>query len=186
MGLLKRAKTLGYATLVLLLILVFTLSACKKRQSPSAQDETQNGLAQAVTPSGALPKTSGSAQQETQNGPAQTVAQSRALPQTSDDKIPLRILYVGLVNTERQEDFVAFLSKNFGEVKTADLYAFKEEQTKDSDVVILDKDGIQWAGEGGRPLWDLKVSALYSRPTVSLGIPGAFWAARMRLKTGYM
>jgi hypothetical protein len=186
MGLLKRAKTLGYATLVLLLTLVFTLSACKRRQSPSAQEEAQNGLAQTVTPSRTLAKTSGSAQDETQNGLAQTVAQSGALPETSDDKIPLRILYVGLSNTERQEDFVSFLSQNFGEVKTADLYTFKEEQTKDCDVVILDKDGIQWGSEGGRPLRDLQVSAQYSRPTVSLGIPGAFWADRMRLKTGYM
>ncbi|MHC4325229.1 MAG: hypothetical protein ACYSUX_13275, partial [Planctomycetota bacterium] len=76
--------------------------------------------------------------------------------------------------------------ENFQEVKTADLYAFKEEQTNDSDVIILDKDGIQWAGRGGRPLSDLRVSNQYSRPTISLGIPGAFWTDRMRLKTGYM
>jgi hypothetical protein len=75
---------------------------------------------------------------------------------------------------------------NFKEVKTIDLYAFKEEQTNDSDVVILDKDGIQWGNDGGRPLMDLQVSAQYSRPTLSLGIPGAFWTDRMRLKTGYM
>jgi len=159
MGLRKRARTLGSA--ILLLTLVLTLTACKKKQSPAAQHETPNGLAQTVGPSSALPK-------------------------TADDRIPLRILYVGLAHTERQEDFVSFLSKHFAEVKTVDLYTFKEEQTKDSDVVILDKDGIQWGSEGGRPLWDLQVSAQYSRPTVSLGIPGAFWADRNRLKTGYM
>lgn len=101
-------------------------------------------------------------------------------------KHDLRILYVGLPDTERQKDFVSFLSRNFTEVKTADLYAFKEEQTKDSDVVILDKDGIQWGSRGGKPLTDLKVSNQYSRSTISLGIPGAFWTDRMRLKTGYM
>lgn len=144
MGILKKATRLSYFVLILLLTLMFIPLACKKKQSPSAQDET------------------------------------------AVDKIPLRILYVGLPHTERQADFVSFLSRNFKEVKTVDLYAFKEEQTKDSDVVILDKDGIQWGSDGGRPLRDLQISAQYSRPTLSLGIPGAFWTDRMRLKTGYM
>ena len=161
MEILKKAATLSYFTLILLLALVLTLSACKKKQSPPAQDETQNDMAKSAT-------------------------QPQAQPMTTDDKIPLRILYVGLPNTERQKDFVSFFSKNFTEVKTADLYTFKEEQTKDSDVVILDKDGIQWGSRGGKPLSDLKVSNQYSRPTLSLGIPGAFWTDRMRLKTGYM
>ncbi len=161
MEILKKATTLSYFTLILLLALVFTLSACKKKQSPPDQDETQNDLAKSAT-------------------------QSQARQKTTDDEIPLRILYVGPPNTDRQKDFVSFLSKNFKEAKTADLYTFKEEQTKDSDVVILDKDGIQWGSRGGKPLRDLKVSNQYSRPTLSLGIPGAFWTDRMRLKTGYM
>lgn len=161
MKLLHKKTTLGYCSLILSLALVFTLSACKKKQSPSAQDKTQNDVVKSTT-------------------------QSQAQQEFTDDKIPLRILYVGLPDTERQKDFVSFLSKNFLEVKTADLYAFKEEQTEGSDVIILDKDGIQWGNEGGRPLRDLRVSAQYSRPTISLGIPGAFWTDRMRLKTGYM
>jgi len=161
MGMLKKATLLCCFTLILLLTFVFTLSACKKKQSPQAQDETQNGLVESET-------------------------RSQTYYETTDDKISLRILYVGLPNTERQKDFVSFLSRNFTEVKTADLYTFREEQTNDSDVVILDKDGILWGSEGGRPLRDLKVSNQYSRPTISLGIPGAFWTDRMRLKTGYM
>jgi ABC-type uncharacterized transport system auxiliary subunit len=161
MGILKKSTTLSYFSLILLLALVFTLSACKKKQSPLARDETQNDLVKSVT-------------------------QSQAQQKTTDDKIRLRILYVGLPDTERQKDFVSFLSGNFIEVKTADLYTFKEEQTKDSDVIILDKDGIQWGSRGGNPLRDLEVSVQYSRPTLSLGIPGAFWTDRMRLKTGYM
>jgi predicted small lipoprotein YifL len=161
MGILKKSTTLSYFSLILLLALVFTLSACKKKQSPPARDETQNDLVKSVT-------------------------QSQAQQKTTDDKIRLRILYVGLPDTERQKDFVSFLSGNFIEVKTADLYTFKEEQTKDSDVIILDKDGIQWGSRGGNPLRDLEVSVQYSRPTLSLGIPGAFWTDRMRLKTGYM
>ncbi|NQT01552.1 MAG: hypothetical protein HQ580_05990 [Planctomycetes bacterium] len=161
MGILKKATLISYFTLILLLAFVFTLSACKKKQSQSAQDETQNGLAKSGT-------------------------KSQVQQETTDEEIPLRILYVGLPNTERQKDFVSFLSKNFTEVKTADLYTFKEQQAKDSDVIILDKDGIQWGSRGGKPLRDLKVTDQYSRPTISLGIPGAFWTDRMRLKTGYM
>jgi len=161
MGILKKATTLSYFTLILLLALAFTLSACKKKQSPPARDETQNVLVESTT-------------------------QPQPQQKTTDDKIPLQILYVGLPDTERQKDFVSFLSGNFTEVKTAGLDTFAEEQTKDSDVIILDNDGIQWGSRGGNPLRDLHVSVQYSRPTLSLGIPGVFWTDRMRLKTGYM
>ena len=102
-------------------------------------------------------------------------------------KVPLKILYVGIPGTERTKDFVTFLSKNFAEVKTADLGAFKEEEAKGSDVVILDKDGIEWGGRGDTPpLSALKLSDKYAKATISLGIPGAFLTSAMRLKTGYM
>jgi hypothetical protein len=154
---LQKTTILRYTAVILLLGVLFALQVFKKKELPPAQDETQTAL-----------------------------TKSDDQQMTAGDKIPLKILYVGLVNTERQKDFVSFLSDNFQEVKTADLYAFKEEQTNDSDVIILDKDGIQWAGRGGKPLWDLRVSNQYSRPTISMGIPGAFWTSGMRLKTGYM
>ena len=80
-------------------------------------------------------------------------------------KIPLRVLYVGLPGTERQKDFVTFLGKHFTQVDTANYNTFKEEQTRDCDVAILDKDGLEWA-----PL-DIRVSSGYSRATVSLSVP---------------
>jgi len=157
MGKLQKTTLLRYIAVILLLGVLIALQVFKK-ELPPAQQETQNAL-----------------------------VKSDDLQVTAGDKIPLKILYVGLVNTERQKDFVSFLSNNFTEVKTANLYAFKEEQTNNSDVIILDKDGIQWAGRGdGKPLMDFPVSDQYSRPTISLGIPGAFWTDRMRLKTGYM
>ena len=96
------------------------------------------------------------------------------------EKIPLKILYVGLPDTERQKDFVEFLSGYFTEVKTADYNNCKEEQTEDSDVVIFDKDGIEWKS------LDIKVSEKYDKATIAVGVPGAFWNDRMGLKTGYM
>ena len=63
--------------------------------------------------------------------------------------------------------------------------SFKEEQAVESDVVILDKDGIQWGGRGDKPLRDLRLSKSYSRATIAMGIPGAFLYDRMGLKTEY-
>ncbi len=103
----------------------------------------------------------------------------------AENKISLRILYAGMPGTARQKDFVSFLSRHFVEVKSVDVMSFKEEQAKDSDVVILDKDGIQWGSRGDKPLRDLRLPKDYSRATLALGIPGAFLYDRMRLKPGY-
>lgn len=101
------------------------------------------------------------------------------------DKNPLRILYVGMPGTERQEDFDAFLSQHFEGVKIINVLFFNEKQAKGSDVVILDKDGIQWGGRGGDPLYKLEISDQYSHATLALGIPGAFLYDQMKLKPGY-
>ncbi len=102
-----------------------------------------------------------------------------------ENKIPLRILYAGMPGTARQKDFVSFLSKYFTQVKAVDVLSFKPDQANDSDVVILDKDGIQWGNRGGNPLSDLRLPPDYSRATLALGIPGAFLYDRMGLKPGY-
>ncbi len=104
---------------------------------------------------------------------------------SAESKISLRVLYAGMPGTARQKDFVSFLGKHFVEVKSVDVGSFTQEQANDSDVVILDKDGIQWANRGGNPLSDLKLPKSYSRATLALGIPGAFLYDRMRLKPGY-
>ncbi len=122
-----------------------------------------------------------------ESGTANSLASRPQIPETPPgEKVPLKILYVGLSETDREKDFVSFLSRHFTEVKSINLDAFKEDQTQGSDVVILDKDGIQWGSRGGKPLSDHGVSNGYTKPTVTLGIPGAFWASRMNLKTGYM
>lgn len=95
-------------------------------------------------------------------------------------KFGLRILYVGLPDTERQRDFVEFLRKHFKQVDTADYNTFREEQTRDCDVAIFDKDGLEW-----KPL-DINVSSQYSRATVSISVPGAFWCRKVSSKMGYM
>lgn len=96
------------------------------------------------------------------------------------DKINLRILYAGLLDTDRQKDFVKFLSGHFKEVGIADFLNFKPTQTEDFDVVILDHDGAEFRAP--RP----DVSRDYSRATITMGVPGAFISNNLGLKTAYL
>lgn len=144
----------------LTLWLVFTLvilSGCKDKDQP---EDTQ----QAAEP------------QKTEH-----ISASEKIKQGgTSEKFDLRILYVGLPDTERQKDFVDFLSQHFKQVDTADYNTFKEEQTKDCDVAIFDKDGLEWKA------LDINVSSQYSRATISMGVPGAFWVRKVSRRMGYM
>ncbi len=96
------------------------------------------------------------------------------------DKIGLRILYVGLPNTERAKNFVEFLTKHFKQVETTDYNAFKESETSGFDVTIIDYDGQDTRA----PL--PSISREYSRATITVGSPGADLGNRLSLKTGYL
>ena len=119
-------------------------------------------------------------QQEVSSQPAASQEATAEPGAAAASKIPLKILYVGLPDTERQKDFVDFLGKHFEHVETADYYNFQEAASEDCDVAIFDKDGIEW-----KPM-NINVSSQYSRATVTIGVPGAFWGSRRNLKTGYM
>ena len=95
-------------------------------------------------------------------------------------KINLKILYAGLVDTDRQKDFVKFLSGHFKEVGIADFLNFKPAQTEGFDVVILDHDGAEF-----RAPWP-DVPRDYSRATITMGVPGAFISNNLGLKTAYL
>jgi hypothetical protein len=91
----------------------------------------------------------------------------------------IRVLYVGRPGTDREKDFVDFLSKNFGAVKKGDWNAFTEAQCAGFDVTILDYDG------DGLDAPRLKFPAGFPHPVVTIGVPGAFTCSGARLKTGY-
>ena len=103
-------------------------------------------------------------------------AASAALPQ----KIAAKVLYVGLPDTDRTNSFKSLLDEHFTSVTFANYNTFQEPQTADADVVILDKDGIEW-----KPL-DIELSKEYSKPTITIGTPGAFWCGGNQLKIRYM
>ncbi len=98
----------------------------------------------------------------------------------SGKKIDLRILYWGRGGSDREKDFSEFLSKHFREVQTRDLRHFDADATKAFDVVILDWDKNDF--KAPRPT----IPEGYTRPTVTVGVPGAFICSRLRLKMGYL
>ncbi len=96
------------------------------------------------------------------------------------EKIDLRILYAGHPGSAREKDFVTFLRDYFRIVRTGDLAEFKPPDAKDFDVVILDYDGDGF--KAPTPY----LPRTYTRPTVTVGVVGAFICDRVGLKTGYL
>jgi len=106
-------------------------------------------------------------------------AQSQSAP-AAGEVSKLRILYAGHSGSDREKEFVAFLQKHFAVVQTGNLQTFQEADTQGFDVTLLDWD---WnATNGPRP----KVSPSFSRPVMTVGVPGGFMSRQWKLKTGYM
>ncbi len=97
-----------------------------------------------------------------------------------NEKLALRILYVGHPGSEREADFVGFLKRYFRQVNTGNLASFDANETGDAEVVLLDYDGDGFKAPQPR------LPAGYARPTVTLGVVGAFICSQRGLKTGYM
>jgi len=96
------------------------------------------------------------------------------------DGSTLAVLYAGHPRSARERNFVAFLRKHLGKVETTDLKTFRESQCDGFDVTILDYDGDLF--KAPRPLF----SDGFSRPVITVGVPGAFICSQRDLKTGYL
>jgi hypothetical protein len=110
-------------------------------------------------------------------------AASSALSQTTPAAAELgklRILYAGHPDSDREKDFVQFLGTHFATVKTADLAAFKEKDAEGFDVTILDYDGDGF--KAPRP----NISLGFSKPLLTVGVPGGLMCSGWRLKLGYL
>jgi hypothetical protein len=107
---------------------------------------------------------------------AVSYAQSPPAPELGQ----LRILYAGHPDSDREKDFVQFLGAYFATVKTADLAAFKEKDAEGFDVTILDYDGDGF--KAPRP----NISLGFSKPLITMGVPGGLMCSGWRLKLGYL
>jgi hypothetical protein len=92
----------------------------------------------------------------------------------------LRILYAGRPGSDREKDFVGFLKKHFDVVQTGNLETIRESDMQGFDVTLLDWDTNERSGP--RPV----VSENFSRPVMTLGVPGGMIGRQWRLKTGYL
>jgi outer membrane lipoprotein-sorting protein len=101
-------------------------------------------------------------------------------PNRASIKINLRILYAGLLGTDRAKDFIGFLSEHFEKVETTDYNTFTGNESIDFDVAIIDYDGKDTSAPRSN------ISRQYTRATVTMGVPGAFLCSRLSLKTGYL
>jgi hypothetical protein len=92
----------------------------------------------------------------------------------------LRLLYAGQPGSDREKDFVGFLRKYFETVQTGNLQTFQEADTQGFDVTLLDWSVNEF--KGPRP----RLSETFSRPLITLGVPGGLICSQWRLKTGYL
>jgi hypothetical protein len=109
-------------------------------------------------------------------------AQSAAETQKTEasEKIALRILYAGLLDTDRAKDFVDFLGKHFEKIETTEYITFTAEKSAGFDVTILDYDGINF-----KPPYP-KISREYSNAVITMGVPGGSLSGLLGLKTAYL
>ena len=111
---------------------------------------------------------------------SETAEQALSTEPDSITKENLRILYVSNPDSTRAKDFVNFLNKHFAAVRTGELKAFREADSEDFDVTILDYDG------DGFKIPRTRLSRNFSRPVVTVGVIGAFICDNLSLKTGYL
>ncbi len=98
----------------------------------------------------------------------------------ASEKSDLRILYAGLLDTDRAKDFVAFLAAHFEKVETTDYLTFKGAKSAGFDVTIIDHDGEDFDAPR------LRLSPPYAHAAIAVGVPGAFLCEGLRLKTEYL
>ncbi len=97
------------------------------------------------------------------------------------EKLDLRILYVGELNTPRSKAFIEFFKKQAKDVKSAALDGSAVKIARDADVVVLD-----WA-QGGeaaemRPIGD---RLTWTKPTVLIGSSGLNLSIGWHLRGGF-
>lgn len=141
-----KGKRVVLLALIVCLFLIQTISGCKKKD--------QSEEARQAVPEEEIKNVSSSEQTDIVK------------------KIDLRILYVGVPDSDRQKDFVAFLNKHFEKVVAINKKAFNEDKTSEFDVILLDQ--------------IIRIKREYSRPTVTIGSAGTKIGDYLDLKTGYL
>lgn len=104
-----------------------------------------------------------------------------SVPQ-EQEKLPLKVLYVGNIDTPRGREYVELLGRAFQDCKGAARIGFDPKTAADFDVVLLD-----WSQQD-QPYQDLPKAAsplgerdAWTKPAVLLGSAGLLLATQWRL-----
>jgi hypothetical protein len=118
-----------------------------------------------------------------------------ARPARAGEPIPLAVLYAGNPGSDREKVFTAFLGEAFNKVAATDYRAFKQDDAKGYDVVILDWTSIYPRDDQGKlkekftGLNSPKPPVLskdFDRPTILIGAAGGFATQRLSLKINWL
>ena len=103
----------------------------------------------------------------------------------TDEKIDMRLLYVGQPGTAREKDFLEFLQAHFKKVEAAAWKGFNFGQAPGFDVIIFDWDERGFDGKRFTAP-PVRFPADYTRATLTMGVAGALMCSSAALKTGYL
>lgn len=103
----------------------------------------------------------------------------------AEERIGLRVLYVGHPGSEREKDFVGFLEKHFAKVGKADLNKVDVKDAEGFEVVVVDYSGLTIKGNAIMTP-RIPFGRGYSRPVLTIGAAGALVSDSLELKTGYL
>ena len=153
--------------------------SCRRREEPPAN--TDAGV-EAGTPA---PSASGLARQSAEANDLTPAQLAATWPPPERWKKPQRLLYIGLLDTDRGGEVLDFLRNHFAQVDSADYMGFIEtayvdDRARGYDVTVIDHDGT----DTGAPVPMIRPS--FAQPTLTMGVPGADICSRLRLKTGYL
>lgn len=107
-------------------------------------------------------------------GIAGVILLSLAAPLFAKEPFPVRVLYYGDPGSPRAADYRSFLARHFTKVTVRDLREFKEADTRDHDVVVIDW-SIDYGPNGDTDLHGFRMPRLsreYARPTILVAWAG--------------
>jgi hypothetical protein len=116
-------------------------------------------------------------------------------PSRAGEPIALNVLYAGNPGSDREKDFTTFLGKAFAKVGTTDYRAFKEDDARGYDVVILDWTSIYPRDDQGKLKQGSsglnspappKLSSTFDRPIILIGAAGGFATMPSQLKINWL
>jgi hypothetical protein len=108
-------------------------------------------------------------------------------------KIGLKVLYAGVLDSPRTKDFTAFLGKTFTEVGTVELKSLDHKAAAKYDVVIVDSPSPYAQGPESRDgasgfkMPDAaKLTTDFTKPTILMGAAGGKVLGGLRIKLQWL